>query len=121
MKTGITEALALIFAMGAVIFSCRILPFLFFRKNGNEEDSLNQSKKIKTFLSFVEKTVPSAAMTVLAFNSITVPYKESLPEGITVLAASIFTALVYILKRNPLISIFGGTAAYILLERFLIV
>jgi branched-subunit amino acid transport protein AzlD len=35
------------------------------------------------------------------------------------LAASILTALVHLLRRNPFISIFGGTAAYIALERFL--
>jgi len=120
VKTGTGETLALILVMGAVIFFCRVLPFLLFRKNGNEEDSSKQSKRTKAFLSFVEKTVPPVAMTVLAFNFITLPYKESLSEGTTALAASVFTALVYILKRNPLISIFGGTAVYILLERFLI-
>jgi branched-subunit amino acid transport protein AzlD len=58
-------------------------------------------------------------MTVLAFNSIASPVKGSLHEGAPVLTAAVFTALVHLWKRNPLISIFGGTALYMLLERVL--
>jgi len=63
--------------------------------------------------------VPPAAMTVLAFNSITMPFKENYREGLVVLTASILTALVHLLRRNTLLSIFGGTAAYFALERLL--
>ena len=112
MKTGNSEALFLILIMGAVIFFCRVFPFLFFRAKKNEA-------KDSAFLAFVEKTVPPAAMTVLAFNSITVPFRENPGEGMVVLAASIFTGAVHLLRRNPLISIFGGTAVYILLEKII--
>lgn len=117
MKTSITDTLILTLVMGAVIFLCRVLPFLFFREYKNE-DPPEKIIRQKTFLSFIEKIVPPAAMTVLAFNFISMPIKENPRDGITVLAASAITALIHLIRRNPLLSIFGGTAAFILLERF---
>jgi len=103
--TPVNQALLLCFIMAAVIFFCRLFPFIFFRSG----------KGNKTFISFVEKTVPPVAMTVLAFNSITSPIKGNPKEAIPVLAAAAFTAIVHIWRRNPLISIIGGTALYIIL------
>jgi len=121
MKTGIAEAVVYSFIMGAVIFFCRFFPFLLFRGKKSGENSIEKnSEREKGFISFVEKTVPPVAMTVLAFNSIAMPFKENYREGIVVLAASVLTVIIHLLRRNPLISIFGGTAAYILLERFFI-
>ncbi|MCL2269992.1 MAG: AzlD domain-containing protein [Treponema sp.] len=114
MKTGVGEALVLSIAMAAAIFFCRIFPFLFFRgKNGSVS-----GKRAGAFLSFVEKTVPPAAMTVLTFNSLASPVQANYRELLPVLAAAAFTAIVHLWRRNPLISIFGGTALYMLLFRF---
>ena len=119
MKTGINEALLITFVMGAVIFFCRVFPFLFFGKEKDGE-AKEASGRQKAFLGFVEKTVPPAAMTVLAFNSMTGPVKGNLREGIPILAASVLTALIHLWRRNPLISIFCGTALYMILERVII-
>ena len=113
------ETIVYTFVIAAVIFFCRAFPFLFFNEKKSGEISFKRIERKKAFISFVEKIVPPAAMTALAFNSITMPFKENCREGLVVLAASIFTALVHLLRRNPLISIFGGTAAYIALERLL--
>ena len=110
MNTGIHEALPLTLVMGAVIFLCRAIPFLFFREKAAGA----------SFLNFVEKTVPPVAMTVLAFNSMAGPIKGNLREAIPVLSAAALTALVHLWKRNPLISIFGGTALYMILERVIV-
>jgi branched-subunit amino acid transport protein AzlD len=112
------EAVVYTFVIAAVIVFCRAFPFLFFRAK-KEEASLKRMEREKAFISFVEKTVPPAAMTVLAFNSITMPFKENYREGLVVLTASILTALVHLLRRNTLLSIFGGTAAYFALEKLL--
>ena len=96
--------------MGAAILFCRAFPFLFFRRSA----SLSRSSGL---LHFVEKTVPPAAMTVLAFNALGGAFGGSLGGGLLVLAASAFTAAVHLWKRNPLISIFGGTAVYMILQR----
>ena len=118
MKTGIGGALLLSLIMAAVIFFCRAFPFLFFRDKKIDENQNQNIQKENKFLSFIEKTVPPVVMTVLAFNSISVPFKENFREGMLVLTASVFTALIHLLRRSLLISIFTGTAAYIVLERF---
>jgi len=129
------EALGMVFAMGAVILFCRAFPFLFFSRGGNspgrkdkgplafDAGSTDDSKKVKksnrrdALFSFVEKTVPPVAMTVLAFNALGTSFRDNPRDGLLVLAASVFTALVHIWKQNPLISIFGGTALYMILSR----
>ncbi|MDR2159381.1 MAG: AzlD domain-containing protein [Treponema sp.] len=138
MKTGIENALALSLVMGLVILFCRAFPFLFFRdrsagqspapeppeKDGVPPESRRgRAGAAARFLSFVEKAVPPAAMTVLAFNAIAGQVKEALPAGfdhmIPALAAPVLTALLHLWRRNPLISIFGGTAAFMILDRLL--
>jgi branched-subunit amino acid transport protein AzlD len=126
MKTGIGDALLLTAIMGAVIFFCRVCPFLFFREknsdngiNGGDKDVRLKNRKA-AFLDFVEKTVPPLAMTALTFNALAGPIHENLREAIPVLAAAAFTAIVHLWRRNPLISIFGGTAVYMVLARTLL-
>ena len=104
--TSYKEALGLVFAMGAVILFCRMLPFLFIKRI--------TSTRIG---DFVEKIVPPAAMTVLAFNALGAPFKENALEGFLVLLTSVLTALIHLWKRNTLLSILGGTAAYMVLIR----
>jgi branched-subunit amino acid transport protein AzlD len=123
MKTGIGEATLLTAIMAAVIFFCRACPFLFFRggKPGGGADEGNgkagSAGRTAAFLDFVEKTVPPLAMTVLTFNALAVPIHENFRQGIPVLIAAAFTVIVHLWRRNPLISIFGGTAVYMALER----
>jgi branched-subunit amino acid transport protein AzlD len=111
--------------IGLLVFLCRAFPFLFLpsgkkdpggAKNGG---GLKKHRALDGFLALVEKAVPPAAMTVLAVNSVTVPIKENPAGGIPVLAASIFTLLVHLWRRNSLISILGGTALYMVLQRAL--
>jgi branched-subunit amino acid transport protein AzlD len=121
----VAQALALSFVMGAVIFLCRAFPFLFFREKKGDGKG-GSGKASAAFLALVEKTAPPVAMTVLAFNAMGGPIKDAIraaaPLGntaIPVLAASVFTAVTHLWKRNALISIIGGTAAYMVLSRAL--
>ena len=117
------EAFFLVMAMGAVILFCRVFPFLFsFREK--ETAFQNEEAKKKTgasrkeaLFAFVEKTVPPVAMTVLAFNILGSSFRDNPGDGLVVLAASVFTALVHLWKRNSLLSIFGGTALYMIVQR----
>jgi branched-subunit amino acid transport protein AzlD len=117
----IPQALLMTFVMGAVIFFCRVFPFIFFRNMASK-----RSPTSETFLALVEKTAPPVAMTVLAFNALSGPIKDNIhaavPLGnalIPVLAAAAFTALTHLWKRNALISIIGGTLVYMVLIRVL--
>ena len=98
------EALGLVFAMGAVILLCRALPFVLIRWTGSSR-----------IAGFVEKIVPPAAMTVLAFNALGAPFRDNPRNGLLVLAAAVVTALTHLWKRNTLLSILGGTLVYMLL------
>ena len=109
------EALVLVFAMGAVILFCRVFPFLFF----SGKNALSQTHRAG-FLNFIERIVPPAAMTVLAFNALGSSFRDNPADGLLVLAASVFTALIHLWKRNTLVSIIGGTALYMFLTRVIV-
>ncbi|MDR3145576.1 MAG: AzlD domain-containing protein [Treponema sp.] len=109
LSTG--EALLYTLVMGLVILFCRAFPFLFFRNRAGGEGFSG------SFLRMVERVVPPVAMTVLAFNSIGSALRDSTSPALPVIAASVFTALVHLLKRNALISIIGGTLLFMLLRR----
>jgi branched-subunit amino acid transport protein AzlD len=109
MNVSVSFAVVLTFAMGAVILFCRVFPFLFFREKPGQA----------AFLNFVEKVVPPVAMTVLAFHSVAGPLKADVHEAVPALIAAGITALLHVWKRNSLISIFGGTALYMVLERII--
>ena len=107
------EALVLVLAMGAVILFCRVIPFLIFLRDGSGRPE--DGKALGVFLGFVERIVPPAAMTVLAFNALGGAFKGGPHDGFLVLAASVFTAILHLWKKNFLISILGGTILYTLL------
>jgi branched-subunit amino acid transport protein AzlD len=124
MKASLPAALVLTLAMGGIIFFCRLFPFLFFREKTevSRRDADGTGKKPsrrEIFLNFVEKLAPPAAMTVLAFNALAGSFTADIREGFPVLAAAVLTALIHLWKRNPLFSIFGGTAACMILERIM--
>ena len=111
----IEEALGLVLAMGAVILFCRAFPFLFFGRGADDEKTV--SSRSAAFINFVERIVPPAAMTVLTFNALGGAFRGNSMEGLLGLGAATFTALMHLWKRNALISIFGGTALYMILTR----
>jgi len=118
----IGEAALMVFAMGIVILFCRAFPFLFFSKGAEEavKDGAVHRRR-NSVLSFIEKTVPPAAMTVLAFNALFSSLRDNPRDGVLVSAASIFTSLLHLWKRNALLSIIGGTVLYMVLERIVFV
>ncbi|MDR1212071.1 MAG: AzlD domain-containing protein [Spirochaetaceae bacterium] len=112
LSTG--EAVCYSFVMGLVILFCRTLPFILFDRSADEKSG--RGKRTFAFLSFVERVVPPIAMTVLACNAVSGPVKENPEQALPVLAASLFTALAQLWKRNAFLSIAGGTAVYMILK-----
>jgi branched-subunit amino acid transport protein AzlD len=124
----VQSAILLTAVMGLVIFFCRVFPFLIFPNGGSNETESGRNSKLVSFIGFVEKAAPPTAMTVLAFNALTAALKENalknalfsrgfILDCIPVAAAAVFTALIHLWKRNPLISIAGGVIVYMLLNR----
>ena len=129
MSLSVIEAVVFTAACGAVIFFCRAFPFLFFKVTAQRSGTAG------VFFDFVERVAPPAAMTVLAFNALG-PYLRTgvaallnaitasgqfieLDRPLAVFIAAFLTTVLHLWKRNPLISIFGGTAAYMVILNFL--
>ncbi|MBR1537767.1 MAG: AzlD domain-containing protein [Treponema sp.] len=117
MKLTATEAFIATLAIGVMMLLLRLLPFMIFSK-----------RKSPAFFSFIEKFIPALSIAVLflicfkektvdlIFKS-TAPATE-IPSVICALAASILTVLLHLWKKNAMISIFGGTILYMLLNYF---
>ncbi|WP_455383687.1 branched-chain amino acid transporter permease [Salinispira pacifica] len=97
------QALIATAVMAAVTIFTRAAPFLFFR-----------SRRQPPLLRFVESYLPPMMMLILVLYSLKdVPFTRA-PYGIPELTALAITAALHLWKRNALLSIFGGTAFYML-------
>lgn len=117
MKLTSLEALIATLAIGIMMLLLRLLPFVIFAR-----------RKTPAFFSFAEKFIPAVSIAVLflicfkertsdlLFKSAN-PVTE-IPSLITALAASVFTVVLHLWKNNAMISIFGGTILYMVLNYF---
>lgn len=101
------KALLAVAVMALIVLACRALPFLFFAR-----------RKPPAILVFVEENLPPVAMTVLAVSSFTSIQWRDPPHGLPELIAGAAVVAVHVWKRNALLSIFGGTALYMVLSGF---
>jgi len=104
----ISQAFTASITMALVILFCRALPFLFF-----------SGKKTPKFLSFVEIYMPALAMAVLALSPYASLRWSKAPYGIPEVVAGIAVLGLHLWKRNPLLSILGGTGLYMVLSRII--
>jgi branched-subunit amino acid transport protein AzlD len=123
---GVKTALVYTLAAALSVFFCRALPFLLIRRppasskgeNPPDGERPPETGKMEGFLSLIERVVPPVAMTVLALNSVAAPLRENWRAGIPALAASVLTLGLHLWRRNFLLSILGGTAAFMVFSRF---
>ncbi|WP_407424990.1 branched-chain amino acid transporter permease [Treponema sp.] len=115
MKLTSEEALIATLVIGIMMFLLRFLPFLIFAK-----------RKTPAFFSFAEKFIPAVSIAVL----FTICFKErttdliflssnpvmELPSFFSAIAAGLITVFLHLWKNNAMISIFGGTIIYMLLN-----
>lgn len=98
--------LGAIAAMAAVTILCRATPFLFFAR-----------RRPPAVVDYLQKYIPPMIMTILVLGS----YKATsfaLPrDWVPGIAAGLAVALLHLWRRNTLLSIFAGTALYMLLMR----
>jgi len=99
-------ALGAILAMAGVTIFCRAAPFLFFMK-----------RRPPAAVDFLQKYIPPMIMTVLVLGA----YKGisfAAPSGwVPGIVAGLAVAGLHLWKRNTLLSIFAGTALYMILIR----
>lgn len=89
--------------MAAIVFFMRAIPFLFSKRL--------QSSKLAQILS---RSLPLAIMLLLTLHGVHESSKHT-----SALVGVAFTALIHLLFKQPIISIFSGTAAYIIIIHYL--
>jgi branched-subunit amino acid transport protein AzlD len=93
-----------ILVMAAATVFTRAFPFLLFARR-TPPPRLIRSAKL----------VPGAVMTILVFTSLPISVEVTSPEMWIPWASALLVAALHLLLRQPLISIFGGTAFYMVL------
>lgn len=94
--------------MTVVNYFTRVFPFLFFRKND-----------LPSYILFIEKYFPSVIMTILIFYTLKEINFSLVPYGMKELGGIVFTALLHLIFKNYLVSIFIGTLFYMGLVQYL--
>jgi branched-subunit amino acid transport protein AzlD len=102
------HAAALILTMAAVTFLTRALPFLLFDRGGH----------VPCVILYLGKVLPSAIIAMLIAFCFRNESFAAGGHGVPALLSVGAVVLLHLWKHNNLISIFGGTALYILLIRF---
>ena len=104
----IKHSILQILIMAAVTAALRFLPFVLFP----------EGKKRPEFISYLGTVLPYAIigmLVVYCFKNISF---MQYPYGLPAIIAGVVVALLHIFKRNTLLSVFGGTACYMLLINF---
>ena len=94
--------------MAVVNLFTRVFPFLFFRKN-----------ELPSYVVFIEKFFPAVIMTILIVYSVKDIDFSLAPYGIKEIGGILFTAILHIVFKNYLVSIFSGTIFYMALVQYL--
>mgnify|MGYP002711626543 FL=1 len=111
MRLTLSEALIATLVTAALMYLLRAFPFILFSR-----------KKPPKVLSFIEKYIPAMVIGVLIVYCLTDPKYmtfSSSPWGIPAIAGVLLTIILHLWKGNSMISIFGGTILFMVLERLL--
>ena len=98
------HAVLIVVVMAAVTFALRTLPFLIFAK-----------RETPPFIQFLGKYLPFAIMGMLVIYCLKEVRPLAYPYGIPELIAVLVVALLHLWRHNTLLSIFCGTACYMIL------
>jgi branched-subunit amino acid transport protein AzlD len=93
--------------MALVNYFTRFLPFLFFKKN-----------ELPSYIVFIERFFPAVIMTILIVYSVKDIDFTLAPHGLKEVGGILFTAILHILVKNYLVSIFAGTIFYMGLVQY---
>jgi branched-subunit amino acid transport protein AzlD len=102
----LTAVLTAALVSALVILATRAFPFLLFSRRDPPR-----------IICFIEKYIPSMVMAILVVYSLKDIQFTSQPWGLPSGIALVLTTVLHLWKRNPMISIFGGTILYMILLR----
>ena len=105
------HTLLLILLMSLVTILIRFSPFLIFRK----------SDRRPAFVNYLGTVLPYSVMGMLVVYCLKSTSILAAPHGLPELIAVSSVVLLHLWKKNTLLSIFGGTAIYMLLVQLVFV
>lgn len=108
MQLTLFQALLGTLVGAVVIFSTRLFPFALFSK-----------KDPPAVIRFIEKYIPSMIMAILVVYCLKDIQFSASPYGMPYYLALAATVVLHLLFKNPMISIFGGTALFMVLSHLL--
>ena len=103
LSTG--QAFATILVMAAVTLLTRAAPFILFDRGGSPPKAV----------LYMGKVLPPAVIAMLVIYCLRNIDFLSAGRGLPELVSALVVALLHVWKRNNLLSIFGGTALYMVL------
>jgi branched-subunit amino acid transport protein AzlD len=108
MRLSILQALIAIFSSAVLMFLLRAFPFILFSR-----------RKPPKLLAFIEKYIPSMVIGVLIVYCLSDPKFATvtqMPYGIPAVIGVLSTIVLHLKFSNSMVSIFGGTAIFMLLD-----
>ena len=105
MSLSLNAAILATLVAALVIFATRLFPFALFSK-----------RQPPPILRFIEKYIPPMIMAILLIYCLKAVDFTTKPFGLPQIAALAVTVITYLWKSNAMVSIFGGTAVYMLLH-----
>ena len=102
------DSLVVLAVMAVVTFASRLLPFVLFSRT-----------RPPRWVATVETVLPPLVLWLLVCYSLSNVAWQVAPYGIPALAGVAMTVLAHRWKHNSLLSIFSGTAVYMILTRLL--
>jgi len=101
------HAAALVIAMAAATWLLRFLPFIVFRK------------KVPEYVLYLGRVLPAAIIGMLVVYCLRNTQFAAAPHGVPELLAAAATVALQCWRRSSLVSILGGTVAYMALVQVL--
>lgn len=111
MKLDVITSLIVIFLVALTTFLTRVLPFVLFPAH----------KKTPKTVLYLGSVLPPAVIGLLVVYCLKTICFISVPFGLPELIAVFSVIVLHCLKRNNLISIFGGTFLYMFLIQFVFI
>ena len=102
--TTLTDAVIATTLAGCIILATRAFPFVLFSR-----------RDPPSVLRFVERFIPPMVMAVLVVYCLKDIHWTVWPSGLRELAALAVVCVLHLVKKNAMLSIFGGTAFYMIL------
>ena len=108
MSISLSAALIATFAIAVILFLLRAFPFLVFSK-----------KDPPPFVRFIERYIPSMIIAILIVYCLKDVQLTAAPFGLPAIIGLCCTVALHLWRNNSMISIFGGTIIYMVLNSVL--